>query len=257
MIRIDKGTAPKKLQSNGGKRARKHCAEYDGDPREYNSGRKTFKFSTAIYGHSTVKAALDKAQHGKCCYCEVIIPKPYALSHVDHYRPKAYSRQGRNEKKIFPGYYWLAYRWSNLFLACHFCNSSNKRNFFPLIDEASRAKNHHGNINAERPLIIRPDGPDDPRDHIGFHREIPFGKTSVGRATVEFLGLDRSEHELRLRLFNQLRYCYGLVVKYHADASLAAKEVVADAQAQLTSAVRAGAPFSAMATAFLERHPLP
>jgi uncharacterized protein (TIGR02646 family) len=257
MIRIGKGAAPRKLQSDGAKSASRQRAEYDRDPKEYNSGRKTFEFSAAIYAHSTVKAALEKAQHGKCCYCEVAPEKPYAFLHVEHYRPKAYSQQGRNAKKCFPGYYWLAYEWSNLFLACHFCNSSNKKNFFPLVDEASRAKNHHGNINAEQPLIIRPDGPDDPRSHIGYYQEIPFGKTSVGRATVESLGLDRSEHEPRLRLFNQLRWYYSLVVKYGADASPAAKEVVAYARTQLTSAIRADAPFSAMASAFLEQHPLP
>jgi uncharacterized protein (TIGR02646 family) len=202
-------------------------------------------------------AALEKAQSGKCCYCEVIIPKPYALLHVEHYRPKARYQQSRGQKKRFPGYYWLAYEWDNLFLACHFCNSSNKRNFFPLAHETRRARNRHGDLNVEDPLILRPDSPDDPRDHIGFHHEIPFGKTSVGRATIELLGLDRRDHELRLRLLDQLRLYYGVIMKYQNDPSAAAKDLVTDAYSQLVYAVRPEAPFSAMATAFLARHPLP
>jgi len=257
MIRIVKGKAPQKLQTDGVARTREHCAAYDADPKEYNNGRAQFKFSAAIYGDRTVRAALEKVQSGKCCYCEVVIRKPHALSHVEHYRPKAYSQQSRKDNKRFPGYYWLAYEWDNLLLACHFCNSSNKKNLFPLAHQTNRAKNHHGDIGAEEPLIIRPDGLDDPRDHIDFHHEIPVGKTLAGETTVELLGLDRREHESRLRLFNELRYWHWIVVKYRGDTSSAATELVALAHEQLTSAVRPDAPFSAMASAFLDRNPLP
>jgi hypothetical protein len=154
-------------------------------------------------------------------------------------------------------YYWLAYDWDNLFLACHFCNSVNKRNIFPLRHESKRAKNHHADISTEDALIIRPDGPDDPRDDIGFHNEVPVGKTPAGLATIKVLGLDRHEHEQRLRLFQQIRDFRSIVLRYNGDTSRAAREIVADAHAALSAAVRTDAPFSAMAAAFLERNPLP
>jgi uncharacterized protein (TIGR02646 family) len=212
MIRIVKGRAPKKLLTDGVTKTREHCKRYNTNSAKYNRGDATFEFSANIYGHPTVKAALEKAQSGKCCYCEVFIETPYALSHVEHYRPKAYSQQARKGPKNYPGYYWLVYDWSNLFLACHFCNSGNKKNLFPLRHEARRARNHHGNIHLEEPLIICPGGPEDPRNHIVFHNEVPVGKTPAGKITVDVLGLDRPKHESRLRLFQQLETFHSYVV---------------------------------------------
>ncbi len=257
MIRIIKGKAPKKLLTLGVTQARDHCKRYDAGPAKYSTGAATFEFATNVYGHSSVKAALEKAQNGKCCYCEVVIPKPYALSHVEHYRPKAYSQQAPKTPKRFPGYYWLAYDWDNLFLACHFCNSVNKRNVFPLLHEANRARSHHAKISNEEPLIIRPDGSDEPQDHIGFHNEVPVGKTKSGAETIKALGLDRHEHEQRLRLFQHLQLSHGFVLKYRDDTSPAARDILARACAAFSDAVRTDAPFSAMAVAFLQRNPLP
>jgi uncharacterized protein (TIGR02646 family) len=257
MIRVIKGKAPKTLLTHGKARARDHCKRYDARPAKYNAGAAKFEFASNIYGHKSVKTALEKAQNGKCCYCEAVIPKPYALSHVDHYRPKGYSQQAAKGPKRYPGYYWLAYDWGNLFLACHFCNSVNKRNRFPLLHEAKCAKNHHANIDIETALIVRPDGPGDPGDHIGFHNEVPVGKTPAGVATINVLGLDRHEHEQRLRLFKQLQDSHSILLRYRRGTSRAAREIVAQAYAVLSTAVRTDAPFSAMAITFLERNPLP
>lgn len=53
--------------------------------------------------------------HGKCAYCETLVEQ----LHVEHFRPKR------------GGYYWLAYSWDNLLLACPICNTS-KKNGFPI-----------------------------------------------------------------------------------------------------------------------------
>lgn len=255
MIKITKGSSPNKLQTLGARKVRKLCAAYDADSKKYDAGLKQFEFASSIYGHSSVRNALVSAQKGKCCYCEVVIHHPYALYHVEHYRPKAYSQQSKNSKKQFPGYYWLVYDWDNLFLACHFCNSVNKKNFFPLLIKAERAKNHRSNLIAEKPLIIRPDT--DPRPHIDFHKEVPIGRTKAGSTTIEVLGLDRREHDERLRLYIQLSRSRELFDEYQADNSKAAKEIVETARSILVSATSPNAPFSAMATSFLDRFPLP
>ena len=45
------------------------------------------------------------------------------------------------------------------------------------------------------PAIVKPDGDQDPRDHITFHMEEPVGLTALGRKTIELLRLE--EHESR------------------------------------------------------------
>src|SRR5438876_929518 len=92
-----------------------NCRLYDAAPCDYQSGRSTFKFKSSIYGSTTVKNALKRAQHRKCCYCEAEFEANYA-GDVEHYRPKGTVGAGRF--RIRPGYYWLAYTWANLYYAC-------------------------------------------------------------------------------------------------------------------------------------------
>ena len=105
--------------------------------------------------------------------------------------------------------------------------------------------------------MTKPDGTEDPRDHIGFHEEIPVGKTAQGKATVAVLGLDRTEHAPRLRRLDQLKKCRDVILRYRHNSSRAGLELVADARAFIEGAVRPEAPFSAMAMAFVARNPLP
>ena len=156
------------------------------------------------YGHKNVRDALSAAQHGKCCYCEVWIPKPYAHGHVEHYRPKGTCRQDRSSASM-DGYYWLAYTWTNLYLSCSHCNSSYKSDLFPLADETKRAKGPSSDLADEQPLLLDPGGVDDPEDHIGFHDEVPVGRSEKGRTTVQAIGLDCIERGDRLEHLNSLR----------------------------------------------------
>ena len=124
---------------------------------------------------------------------------------VEHFRPKSGSKQAPGEPLVKPGYYWLAYDWSNLFLACGPCNQRNKGNLFPLRDPALRAHRHDDDISLEEPMFIKPDE-DDPRDHIGFRAEVGHGSSPRGQATVEALGLNRDELcEERLERLQTLR----------------------------------------------------
>lgn len=64
------------------------------------------------YKQEDVKIALKRIYKNKCAFCEQRVES----SHVEHYRPK---------KK----YYWLAYSWDNLVLACPSCNQNKGTNF--------------------------------------------------------------------------------------------------------------------------------
>src|SRR5436305_12373624 len=114
MIRIRKPAAPPAvLAAEGMDATTSNCAAYDG-------GITTFSFDTSLYGHDSVKRALKAAQHDKCCFCESKISH-IAYGDVEHFRPKAGYRQHPADPLSRPGYYWLAYEWSNLYLACQMC----------------------------------------------------------------------------------------------------------------------------------------
>lgn len=64
------------------------------------------------YKQDDIKIALKAIYNNKCAFCEQRIEQ----SHVEHYRPKK-------------DYYWLAFSWDNLILACPVCNQNKADNF--------------------------------------------------------------------------------------------------------------------------------
>lgn len=190
MIRVDRPLAvPRVLATRGAAKRDALLAAYDAAPAEYDARTRKFDFDGALYGHSSVKRALVDAQHGKCCFCE---SKTGMDGDVEHYRPKAGFSQAKRQRIQGPGYYWLAYEWSNLLLCCSICNQRFKRSLFPLADASRRAKSHHADVGREEPLFINP-AERDPEEHISFRHEIPYpvGGSGAGKATINALGLDR------------------------------------------------------------------
>lgn len=156
----------------------------------FNAGRRKFSIDNSIYGHSTVKEALITLQHDKCCFCErkVSAGEP---GHIEHYRPKGGYKKDNLSKLVKPGYFWLAYDFDNLFFSCNRCNSSYKKNYFPLADESKRVTNPTGVISSEDPLIICPSI--DATNDLIFEQEIikPKGKSRKGDETINRTGLNR------------------------------------------------------------------
>jgi hypothetical protein len=257
MMIVVKGDAPAPLVKVAHSATEALKVEYDSDPQAFQSGQKKLKFKDSIFGHATVRKELGRVQHGKCCYCEVKIPVPYALQHVEHYRPKSRSRQSRKAKPSLPGYYWLAYDWGNLFLSCHFCNSSNKADLFPLANEALRQRDHHGSIAQEAPLVLCPGNIGNPDNHIEYHDEIPRGITGEGKATVLCLGLDSTQHELRLEALGRLRKLRDEIIalKCVSDPGIAA--LIRERRTALLLAQRPTSQFSMMARHYLQKNPIP
>lgn len=216
MVKFDKSVIPIPaiLQNDGrgGVATRDLIANYE-------AGNKIFEFDAGIYGHTTVKSALVELQHGKCCFCESTL-RHISSGDVEHFRPKAGFQSALDSPMIRPGYYWLVYDFSNLYLSCEICNRSFKKNFFPLSDETRRVRSHHQHlqINNEGALIIDP-AEDEPSEHIEFDREIPKPKGEKGRITIERTGLDRFD-------LNQERLEY-----YEFMAFIAAKARSGDVEA--------------------------
>ena len=140
---------------------------------------------------------------GKCAFCESRIAAGYP-GDVEHFRPKAEIKEPRTsgnrddtggrspgrqlEKSSKPGYWWLAYSWSNYVFACKKCNTW-KGNSFPL--KGPRQAMEPGAEAGEELLLLNPYFID-PATHLSFdelgriHGETPEGKTTIDR-----IGLDR------------------------------------------------------------------
>jgi len=185
MIKLTKPVPGPEILTGSSNRGPKN--DYD------NNNKRDFEFDSDIYGAKSVKNKLIEAQHHKCCFCEAKITHT-SYGDVEHFRPKGGWIQKEGDTLTKPGYYWLAYDWSNLFLSCQKCNQRHKKNKFPLSTPASRATSHHASIVNEGPLFVHPTD-DDPEQFIGFRDEVPYAinGNARGKSTIEELGLKRQE----------------------------------------------------------------
>jgi hypothetical protein len=257
VIRIHKGRTPASLRERGPQETKCLCDQYDAAPAKYASGELTFEFKGEVYGAEEIKTALRNAQHDKCAFCEARVSH-IAYGDVEHFRPKAGHVQREGGTLQRPGYYWLAYKWSNLFFACQLCNQRFKRNLFPLRNPAKRARSHHDKLSGERPLLINP-GITVPASHVGFREEIafPVRGSRQGQATIDVLGLNREEMvEARLnhlRIVQTLRTTC-LLVRQHLERgvmSSSLREHLAECEARLESCTQDRAEYAAMTRAAL------
>jgi uncharacterized protein (TIGR02646 family) len=250
VIRIAKSAVVPGSLARGVPLTQANCDAYDAEPDAYRDGRKRFTFNKAIYGAAAVKNALKRDQHDKCCFCEGV-SDAYVAGDVEHYRPKG-AAVTTGGLRVLPGYFWLAYDWTNLYYACPDCNQYRKRDQFPLANEANRARDQHGNLAAENPMLLDPGGGRDPRDHIEFVGATPRWRSDEGKATIKLLKLDRIKLTLERR--RHLAHLQGL----HESARLLADDdrpdaiaLVASARAELDAAIRSNALFSAAAQDFI------
>lgn len=110
------------------------------------------------YKQSDTKIALKAIYKNKCAFCEQKVEQ----SHVEHYRPKHI-------------YYWLAYSWDNLLLACPHCNMFKGVNFellgtkstFQNTDEIHFSSKKNDEL--EKPKMVNPEVTD-PDGKILFQR---------------------------------------------------------------------------------------
>jgi hypothetical protein len=225
MIQVTKpAKAPAVLVTKGKPKRRAHIAAY-------NRGARTFSFDSKIYRHNTVKEALIKAQYDKCFLCESKITH-ISFGDVEHFRPKAAYRQSVSDPLQKPGYYWLAYEWSNLFLACQLCNQLFKKNLFPLANPSARAISHRHKVAREKSLFIDP-SVENPEEYISFRKEVPYpiNDNPKGKTTITDLGLKRQKlNEKRFERYEILEQLYLIAFRTPAiPESERAKDLLAKA----------------------------
>lgn len=143
------------------------------------------------------EAQHERHHNGKCCYCER--KRDIKLERdVEHYRPK------KNVKDVAGsnGYWWLAYDWENILIACKTCNSIYKGTKFPLLDNTTRV-NTEGDVSTELTALINP-AIENPEPYISYFHEKIGGAwmacivpsptdNGKGETTIKTLGLDRPE----------------------------------------------------------------
>jgi len=221
-------------------------------PWEYQAGSKTFEFDRAIYADDSVKRALRDSLHGKCCFCESKVTH-ISPGDVEHFRPKAACRQSQDDPLLRPGYYWLAYSWTNLLFCCEQCNRRHKRNHFPLIDPNTRARSHRARVREEQPLFINP-AEIDPERFLGFREEYLYAKGAnpQASATIDALRLNREElAEERRGLLTKLKLLIDFrstIVALPSDLQSPENEILlSEIDAILETSVQDFSPYAAMA----------
>ena len=212
----------------------------------YRSGERTFKFKK-LYRSAQVKDALKEIQHDKCCYCERRVAP--SEGQVDHFRPKGAFRQSKNDRnKEHPGYYWLAYQWDNLVLACRTCNLK-KSDYFPLQHPEQRARSHLDSVDTESPLLLNPYAETELREHLTFNGSGCEHGTERGRVTVEVLRLNEPYlQEERQHVLKMLEFACDVLC---AEAEPSFGDIVRDARRRIIEAAQRDVPFSAMARDYL------
>ncbi len=153
-----------------------------------------------------VRTELEALYHSKCAYCESKITT-IGYSRIEHYRPKS-------------NYYWLAYSWDNLLLACERCNT-NKGNKF----EISGTKIEYANERldelqtnsskfdtTERPKIVNPEQVSDFSEHLTFNLNAELiGISDEMNYTINICKLNREElKESRFRILNNHKFSLTL-----------------------------------------------
>lgn len=153
----------------------------------------------SLWNEESVRKALHERHYrGKCCYTER--RRDIKLERdVEHFRPK-----GEIAGENHPGYWWLAYDWDNLLVACKVNNTIHKGIQFPLLNGGIRANDETAILEDERPVLINP-AVEDPSRYITFHWEVrgdryfckPIATTldvdHRGKRTIEIVGIDRGE----------------------------------------------------------------
>ena len=214
---------------------------YEERKAEYDSGQVKFSFKPTIFSSTAVRESLIQVQHKKCCYTEAFLED---ISHIEHFRPKTAIRDEQASPRQYPGYFWLAYTWDNL-LMCNTKVNSSKNDMFPLHIPLDRARSIDEPLEKESPVLIDPAN-EDPRKHIRFDGDAPFGISDRGKKTIALLGLRASYLTgKRMRILKHLDAL--LTIKKLTSVITGEAEDREIAESLLKAAIEPTAEFSSMA----------
>jgi hypothetical protein len=170
---------------------------------------------------------------GKCAYCETYITD-FQHGDVEHFRPKAgitdendnpvylknndgtAKKDGAGNSVPHPGYYWLAYDWTNLLPSCIKCNEADvinnqkigKHMRFPVKGVHAQKPEE---LPGEQPFLINPASTleaDDPENHLQINTDTGLLEplTERGEMCIKIFGLNLREQLVK----DRLRACHEI-----------------------------------------------
>ncbi|HEX9940245.1 MAG TPA: AAA family ATPase [Longimicrobium sp.] len=196
MIYVDRSSVPRPASL-----ASDHMAWVTAEAERFFEGRKKqareqhrFLFDPEVWNAPDVSAAVAELFRGKCAYCETAVTSR-DTGGVDHFRPRANARDDFRSAVDPDHYWWLAYEWTNLYLACAVC-ARNRGTHFPTIGPRAGRRS----TEPEAPLLLDPCA-DNPQLFLSFSRDGSVAArdlaetpgTSRAATTIEVLGLNRGD----------------------------------------------------------------
>lgn len=167
------------------RKAREHFRREDPE-----AAQQQFEFDSALFRAPEVLGALSSLFHNKCAFCETPVHAAASPTIVQHFRPTQDATDA-DGKVSRPHYWWLAYTWENLYLACQRCARSSARTF-PVIGRRLpfEASLRDGD---ERAVLVDPCA-DHPAEHLAFADDgRVVGATERGHTTIEVYRLNRRD----------------------------------------------------------------
>jgi uncharacterized protein (TIGR02646 family) len=149
--------------------------------------------NSVVFGtqHGELRQCLTRVQFDRCAYCETPVSPASGAGVLEHFRPRS-NAEIEGAGYLPQHYFWLAFEWSNLLLACPRCNGS-KRNIWPIAGSPAPIGATGQVLDREEPLLLDPFA-DAPEKHLVFGRE---GRVTArsddrrGQATIAVLNLNR------------------------------------------------------------------
>ncbi len=181
------------------------------------SKQSRFHFKARAWTDRTVRKALERLFHGKCAYCETRLS---SQGDVDHFRP-ASGAVGLDGDFSPQHYYWTAFEWRNLYLACEHCNR-HKRNLFPVFGGRATPETAYEDLLLECAVLIDPCN-ENPAPVLVFTEEGTIASEDErGRMSIELLRLNREQLvKTRGDAFTQLKKRYAVWQSSQDQAQLA------------------------------------
>lgn len=172
---------------------------------------------------SKIKQLYIDLQKSKCCFCEKPLEGKIEQD-VEHFRPKAEIKPWKVPAKLAAegvstkqpadgssedGYAQLAYQPFNYAMSCKTCNSTLKKNLFPIEGTRDSGSVDPSKMKSEKALLIYPISnlDTDPRELIEFTALSPVPKKASGFArrralvTIEIFRLDRRRDLMKQRAY--------------------------------------------------------
>jgi hypothetical protein len=173
------------------------------------------EFNDQIYG-DLKRWMYEKVFGKRCAYCQGKAGGQ-AFIRGEHWRPKLQVTQDDDgtarpvvrDGVEHPGYWWLAYEWTNLLPSCERCNNV-KATRFPVAVEHVFGPGDDETVEVldgrERPLLLHPLRGEDPANHLEFDQFggiIASHESPLGAETIRVLDLGRGDLvEERLETLN-------------------------------------------------------